>query len=192
MAQRLVKDALTSFGECLRLLGLGDDECTEALSLAKCIRAPRGEILLHQGACQEHGYYIVDGILGAQHYGDCGGLFSKEFYFEGELCLLYHSLLTCDVAPYQLEAATDVTLVRFSLAQLKQASWQPVLIALLSQQLLYKEEKEAFLLLKRPEERYLYLVNHRPMWVERLSNLQLARYIGITPVSLSRLKARLA
>ncbi|KIO37196.1 Crp/Fnr family transcriptional regulator [Shewanella sp. cp20] len=192
MAQRLVKDALTSFGESLRRLGLGDDECTEALSLAKCIRAPRGEILLHQGACQEHGYYIVDGILGAQHYGDCGGLFSKEFYFEGELCLLYHSLLTGDSAPYQLEAATDVTLVRFSLAQLKQASWQPVLIALLSQQLLYKEEKEAFLLLKRPEERYLYLVNYRPMWVERLSNLQLARYIGITPVSLSRLKARLA
>lgn len=192
MTQRPANDALSVFAERLAQLGLADNECCEALSQAKCIRAPRGEILLHQGACQEHGYFIVDGILGAQYYGDCGGLFSKEFYFEGELCLLYHSLLTVDAAPYQLEAVTDATLVRFPLAQLKQASWQAVLIALLSQQLLYKEEKEAFLLLKRPEERYLYLVNHRPMWVERLSNVQLARYIGITPVSLSRLKARLA
>ncbi|MCG9738623.1 Crp/Fnr family transcriptional regulator [Shewanella insulae] len=192
MTQRLSKDALTGFGECLAQFGLAADECAEALGQAKCVAAPRGEILLHQGACQAHGYFIVDGILGAQHYGDCGGLFSKEFYFEGELCLLYHSLLTADAAPYQLEAVTDVTLVRFPLTLLKQASWQGVLIALLSQQLLYKEEKEAFLLLKRPEERYIYLVNHRPMWVERLSNVQLARYIGITPVSLSRLKARLA
>jgi len=68
---------------------------------------------------------------------------------------------------------------------------QAVQLGLLKQQLLYKEQKEAFLLLHTPEQRYLYLREHSPLWLERLSQGQLANYIGITAISLSRMRRRL-
>lgn len=41
-----------------------------------------------------------------------------------------------------------------------------------------------------PEQRYLNLVKNRPDLIQRVPQHQLASYLGITPVSLSRLKSR--
>ena len=41
------------------------------------------------------------------------------------------------------------------------------------------------------EERYLHLRDNHPKLIQRVSQIHLASYIGITPVSLSRIKARL-
>ena len=67
------------------------------------------------------------------------------------LCLLYDSWLSGSPARYQLEAVTTLQLVRVPLALLDEPAWQPVCMALLRQQLCYKERKEAFLLLHSPK-----------------------------------------
>ncbi|MEI8602366.1 hypothetical protein P4S55_16730 [Shewanella sp. PP-Sp27a-2] len=64
-------------------------------------------------------------------------------------------------------------------------------VALLQQQLIFKEQKEALLLLHTPEQRYRHLLQYWPHWLTKLNNIQIASYIGISPVSLSRLKARI-
>ncbi len=64
-------------------------------------------------------------------------------------------------------------------------------MALLRQQLGYKERKEAFLLLHSPEERYRELCHTFPHWPMRLTQVQLANYIGISPVTLSRIRRRI-
>lgn len=109
-----------------------------------------GQPLLAQGAMQESAFYLERGIARACHYARDGQERCKEFYFEGELCLLYDSWLTGSPARYQLEAVTALQLVRVPLALLDEPTWQPVCMALLRQQLCYKERKEAFLLLHSP------------------------------------------
>ncbi len=42
-----------------------------------------------------------------------------------------------------------------------------------------------------PEQRYLFLLQHRPEILNRVPLKYIASYIGITPVSLSRMRARL-
>jgi len=42
------------------------------------------------------------------------------------------------------------------------------------------------------EERYTYLRNNHPQLIKRVSQKYLASYIGVTPVSLSRIKARIS
>ena len=42
-----------------------------------------------------------------------------------------------------------------------------------------------------PRERYLNLIQNRPDLIQRVPQHQLASYLGITPQSLSRLKARI-
>lgn len=64
-------------------------------------------------------------------------------------------------------------------------------MALLRLQLGYKERKEAFLLLHSPEERYRELCHTFPHWPARLTQVQLANYIGISPVTLSRIRRRI-
>ncbi len=167
-----------------------------ALSEAISLRLPRltlraGQALLAQGAEQEAAFYIEAGIARACHYTRDGQERCKEFYFEGELCLLYDSWLTGSIARYQLEALTELQVVRMPLTLLDEPAWQPVCMALLRQQLGYKERKEAFLLLHSPEERYRELCHTFPHWPARLTQVQLANYIGITPVTLSRIRRRI-
>ncbi|MGN5061617.1 Crp/Fnr family transcriptional regulator [Aeromonas sp. 6P] len=167
-----------------------------ALSEAISLRLPRltlraGQALLAQGAEQDAAFYIEAGIARASHYTRDGQERCKEFYFEGELCLLYDSWLTGSLARYQLEALTALQVVRVPLTLLDEPTWQPVCMALLRQQLGYKERKEAFLLLHSPEERYRELCHTFPHWPARLTQVQLANYIGISPVTLSRIRRRI-
>lgn len=166
------------------------------LSGALCQRLPRqtlraGQALLAQGAEQEAACYIEAGIVRACHYTRDGQERCKEFYFEGELCLHYDSWLTGSPARYQLEALTELQVVQVPLTLLEELVWQPVCMALLRLQLGYKERKEAFLLLHSPEERYRELCHTFPHWPARLTQVQLANYIGISPVTLSRIRRRI-
>ncbi|OCA60276.1 cyclic nucleotide-binding protein [Aeromonas piscicola] len=175
----------------LNVMGL-DAVMSESL----CQRLPRltlssGQVLLAQGARQEAAFYVEQGIARACHYTRDGQERCKEFYFEGELCLLYDSWLTGSPARYQLEALTELQVVRVPLALLDEPGFQPVCMALLRQQLGYKEHKEAFLLLHSPEERYRELCHTFPHWPARLTQVQLANYIGISPVTLSRIRRRI-
>ena len=85
---------------------------------------------------------IVSGILQACYYSENGAERRKEFYFTGELCLLYSSWLTQTQANYQIEALNTVKVIQIPLELLNLIQWQPALIGLLKQQLLYKEHKE--------------------------------------------------
>ncbi len=138
-----------------------------ALSEALYQRLPRqtlraGQVLLAQGSEQEAAFYIETGIARACHYTRDGQERCKEFYFEGELCLLYDSWLTGSPARYQLEALTELQVVRVPIALLDEPAWQPVCMALLRQQLGYKERKEAFLLLHSPRGALSGALPHLP------------------------------
>lgn len=175
------------------LLALGASQAAveRYLPQFKALNVPAGEVLLGQGNEQSQAYFVVDGIVRACHYTQEGTERCKEFYFEGELCFLYVSWLKQIPARYQLEALSACKLIQMPLSVLDDTSLQSVQLGLLKQQLLYKEQKEAFLLLHTPEQRYLYLREHSPLWLERLSQGQLANYIGITAISLSRMRRRL-
>ena len=53
-----------------------------------------------------------------------------------------------------------------------------------------KEARERELLTLSPADRYRAFLRHSPGVAERVLQRDLARHLGVTPVSLSRLKAR--
>ena len=67
----------------------------------------------------------------------------------------------------------------------------PIYLKLLENQLIHKEHKERFMLLYSPEQRYLLFCQQFPDLLPRLTDQHIAAYLGITPISLSRIKARL-
>ena len=57
---------------------------------------------------------------------------------------------------------------------------------------LRKELREHDLLCLSAEERYRNFLNDTPALAERITQMDMARYLGITPIALSRIKSRLS
>lgn len=179
------------FFDFFKQLGVEAETIKQISSELKFMVLEPSQVLLHQGEYQKYGYLILSGVLRACYFSDTGSERCKEYYFQRELCFLYSVWLTNSPANYQIDTLNQSKVIRMPLELLTSKSWQSAKLNLLKQQLLYKEEKEAFLLLKNPEERYLHMVKHSPKWLNSLNNIQLSAYIGISPISLSRIKNRI-
>ncbi|CAI8757573.1 Crp/Fnr family transcriptional regulator [Kosakonia sp. YIM B13611] len=157
----------------------------------KTARISPATTLLRQGDVQQKMFVLHEGIARAVWHSPEGSERVKEFYFPGECCFLYLSWLTGSVADYSLQMLTPGMLSEVPLRLLEKEEHQAVKIALLRQQLIFKEKKEQMFLLNNPEQRYRYVQAHFPAWEAQLTQKDLASYIGISPVSLSRIRARL-
>lgn len=172
-------------------LGVEPEVIKKVYSELKLMELEPPQVLLHQGEHQEYGYLVISGVLRACYFSDKGNERCKEYYFQEEMSFLYSAWLTHSPANYQIDTLKSSKVIRVPLAILNAKGWQSAKLNLLKQQLLYKEEKEVFLLLKNPEERYIHMVKHAPKWLKNLNNVQLSAYIGISPISLSRIKKRI-
>lgn len=139
----------------------------------------------------QHFWFLHEGIVRAVHQSATGTERVKEFYFAGEYCFLYLSWLTHIPASYSLQTITGCVISTLPLRFLDTPEGSPLAEQLLRQQVIYKERKEEMLLLNTPSERYCYLLTHFPAWLTQLTQRDLASYIGISPVSLSRIRRRI-
>ncbi|KGJ90390.1 Crp/Fnr family transcriptional regulator [Colwellia psychrerythraea] len=179
------------FFKFFKNLDVETETIEKAGSKLKLMELESSQVLLHQGESQLYGYLIISGVLRACYFSDIGSERCKEYYFQGEMSFLYSAWLTNSPANYQIDTLKPSKVIRIPLEILNSKGWQSAKLNLLKQQLLYKEEKEVFLLLKNPEERYLHMVKYSPIWLGRLNDVQLSAYIGISPISLSRIKSRI-
>lgn len=152
---------------------------------------PTGSWLLRQGEPQSKIHLLHHGVARAVYHADSGVERVKEFYFAGEYCFLYLNWLTNTPADYSLQMIAAGETSEIPLALLDAPENQDIKTQLLVQQLIYKEKKEQMLLFNTPEQRYQYVQTHFPDWESQLTQRDLANYIGITPVSLSRIRQRL-
>ncbi|BBE80528.1 MULTISPECIES: Crp/Fnr family transcriptional regulator [Phytobacter] len=149
------------------------------------------ETLQRQGEPQHSLFWLQEGTARAVYHSAQGQEKVKEFYFAGECCFLYLSWLTGSVADYSLQMLTPGRLCEIPLRLLDKPEHLTARLALLSQQVIYKEKKEQMFLLNNPEQRWQYVQANFPDWEQQLTQKDLASYIGISPVSLSRIRARL-
>jgi CRP-like cAMP-binding protein len=71
-------------------------------------------------------------------------------------------------------------------------AWQKALRAGIEHYGLRKEKRERELLLMSPEERYRLFLHESPALAARITQQDIALYLGITPVALSRIRGRMA
>jgi CRP-like cAMP-binding protein len=180
------------FTQYLQQLNLSNEAIQDVLANAKELQLPTRHILIHQGEAPQHCYFLLDGLCHACYLTDSGKEFSKEFYWEVDWMIGFESLIREQGSPFLLESLTPVHLLTFPIECLQawRAPAHPLYLHLLETQLIYKERKERFLLLHTPEEKYHLFKQLFPVLLERLSDRQIAAYLGITPVSLSRIKKR--
>ncbi len=153
--------------------------------------APALTFLQRQGEKQTVFFWLKEGIARAVYHSSLGGERIKEFYFPGECCFLYLNWLMDNAADYSLQMVTDGVVAEVPLGELDKEKNAPARLALLTQQVMYKEKKEQMFLLNNPQQRWQYVQENFPDWEAQLAQKDLASYIGISAVSLSRIRGRL-
>ncbi|ASP37445.1 Crp/Fnr family transcriptional regulator [Bacterioplanes sanyensis] len=183
----------TAFVHFLHQQGWVEADIELMVQQAECRTVPARSCLVAQGQHLSHIHWLYSGVGHACYLTEQGKAFSKEFYWEGDWIIGFEPLISGLPAPYQQETLSECQLVSLPVSLLEQWRYaqHPVYVRLVETQLRHKENKERILLLNSPEQRYLYFCQNYPFLIGRLTDYQIAGYLGITPISLSRIIARL-
>jgi CRP-like cAMP-binding protein len=155
----------------------------------------RGEALFRVGDQVGQLALIKRGVVKFSYLSAEGVERVRDFIADGQLAVCVGALGGDVDAAYDGLACEDITAETLSLDAVRpllqrEPLWAQCLNLLLHDITHHLAERERMLLTLSPPERLAQAVAERPWLRDRVPQQDLAAYIGITPVSLSRLKAR--
>ena len=165
--------------------------------LGELLRYEKGGVVCSQGDASHHLYLVKQGSLKAYYITHGGKEYVKSFVFEngfiGDLSSYHAPKPDCSFTLVCLEASL---LFRFKYADMldlakKDTSVFVLIIDMLVSVISKKERREFEFLCLSSEERYKQIQEQTPELLERVTQNDIARYLGITPVALSRIKTKL-
>ena len=154
----------------------------------------RREVLLPAGAVADKVFLIQNGIL-RESFVEDGKDVTVQFFFEGQAVASIESFWEGKPSEVSIEAVEPAVLKVFKKADIQAYLEQHPETAPMIAKFAYSRMINYYhLFLSRikdsPEKRYQLLLEEHPEMVARIPQHYLASYLGITPVSLSRIRAR--
>jgi CRP-like cAMP-binding protein len=161
----------------------------------KELSLPSGEFLVRAGQTSSVFGLVLQGLLRKFYTTPKGKELTRGFAVAGELVGAYASLLTSSPSLLSVQALENCRILTMDFAHLQQLydrypSWNKLGRRIAEELFLEREEREFTLLTLSAGERYERFRRARPDIVERIPQYEVASYLGVTPVSLSRIRAR--
>ncbi|MBS1567619.1 MAG: Crp/Fnr family transcriptional regulator [Bacteroidetes bacterium] len=167
------------------------------IRMAKKRELMPGEVLIDEGALTSRIAYIKEGLMRAYQLNEKGEEITfllrwedqfiashDNIFFKKPSRFIYQALEKTTVLEIDYDAVSELMTKYPKLEE----SRHYFLINMLAQSM---ARVESFVMLN-PEERYLQLIQEKPNLVQRVPDKHLATLLGITPVSLSRIRKRIA
>lgn len=139
--------------------------------------------------------FVLEGMLRHYYFKD-GEEKTTYFYFENHFVTSYISCITKQPSMLSIEALSDCKLIVFPYNVIqelfeKNMAWQKFGRLIAEYLAIGLEERMVGLLMLSPEERYLELIKgNKVKIIERIPQHYIANYLGITSVSMSRIRNR--
>jgi CRP-like cAMP-binding protein len=156
----------------------------------------KNELYIAEGKRATELGFVFQGML-RQYYTKDGAEKTTYFFFENNLMGAYISCITGKPSLISIEALSEVNYISFPYKILQQIFeqsmvWQKFGRLVAEYLTIGLEERMVSLLLQSPEERYLDLLNsNKKKIIERVPQHYIANYLGITAVSMSRIRSRI-
>ncbi|WP_020397004.1 Crp/Fnr family transcriptional regulator [Thiolinea disciformis] len=153
----------------------------------------RGEALLRQNELWQQVFLIETGLIRLYFLRSDGREFNKNFYREGQLVCPLTPHMLHKPALFGISCIENCTIWQCSATSFMEIlqghhAWNLVQSHFLSQLVDHKLQREHDLLSLSAKERYTAFCERQPELASRIPLVQLASYLGITDVSLSRLR----
>lgn len=156
----------------------------------------RGAYLFRQGDADSRLYMVRRGLLKAYYLSEEGKENIKSFLLPGDTIGSLMAGYGGEACTFNLVCLEPSHLTVLDFSALYQASrTDPEISAEIVDFLLRfgmkKENREYELLCLTAEERYKRLLKNTPELLDQVTQNEIARYLGVTPVGLSRIKKRI-
>ncbi len=156
-----------------------------------------GSIYIREGADTQKLAYISKGLIRVYKLKENGDEATLMLRWENQFIASHDSIILNQPSRFIYQALEDTDLLELDYSKTLplmdhnprlSSSRNSFLLHMLAEAL---DRVESFVLLS-PEERYLQLLHNKPDILNRVPNKYLATLLGITPVSLSRIRKRIA
>ena len=180
----------------LQLAGVLPQDALPLLNLTRVVNIDAQDIYIREGESSRKVAFIQQGIIRAYCINDSGDEFTLFLRWEGQIIASHDSIINHQPSRFIYRALEPVSLLEIDYDVLEktlkmQPEYEPLrtffLMRMLSDSL---KGIEAFVT-QSPEERYCNLIAERIDLVNRVPDKYIASMLGITPVSLSRIRRRI-
>lgn len=151
--------------------------------------------VFRQGDDDRYLYFVQSGMLKAYYTSEEGKEFVKSFIATNDIICSLTSAYSKGACSFSLICLEDTELLKIPFSKLSGSSKEYHEIAtnmvdVLLNFSMKKEKREYEFLCLSAEQRYRLLEKNSPEIVKKVTQNDIARYLGITPVALSRIKNR--
>lgn len=172
-----------------------DAEWQELRSNFKAKRLKKGDFFVKENSICREIAFINKGCM-RYYYNNDGEEVSIAFFVEREFVSAFPSFLTGKQSLQIIDAIEDSELLVISEDRLKKmlqhyGPFEKAYRHMIENSLVDTQNRLAQYLLMNPEERYLHFMKHFPHLLNRIPQYYIASYLGITAVSLSRIRKRI-
>lgn len=189
-------DAREFFTETLKVLAAIPDRQINAMwAISRTIQIAKGESFIRVGDIPSKFAIVISGLFRYFYVNDAGVEFTKGFFAAGTVISSYSAMIQDRVSYFTIEALESSWIVEVPYARWREMArndlhWSRLLISLLERGYCTKEARERELLLCNAEERYRSFLLSSPGLEARIKQHQIASYLGISPVTLSRIRRK--
>ena len=176
---------------------LGHDIDLSILTLPVEVHAvSKGDYLFQQGDVASNFYFLSTGLVRYVSVSDEGKEFTQSFVKGSSVIGSTKSMVTKSKASFGIQALEESIVLSYPWAafyeQMREdKNFLEFYVKLLERIFISKEERESAFMKHSAERRYLDFCVAFPELKDTIQQQQIASYIGITPVALSRIRQKL-
>lgn len=175
---------------------LSPDECEKVHKLFYPMSMKKGNFFVRCDEVSDKIGFILSGLF-RYYYIDYKGIeYTKAFAAESNFVVSYSSMLRNTPSRFSIEALEDASLLCIQYTDWldlleSNVCWQIIARKVMENVYVMKETRESELLLYDAQSRYDNFLKTFPHLKGRLKQYHIASFLGISPVSLSRIRKKL-
>lgn len=172
------------------------DELLILLKNSKTIVLNKGDNFLKEGDIPRKIGFVSSGILRLFYIDKSGKDVTKHFCPEHTLAISYSGFIQQQPSKFYIQALEKTKLRTIDKSTYdylldRNSCWQKAARKLAEIVFFLKEKREAEFLLDDAQARYLQFIKDYPNLINRIKHHYVASFLGVTPESLSRIRANL-
>lgn len=172
---------------------LNESQCALIQLKAQLKKVNKGDYFSEAGKVSKKIGYVTKGVFRTCYYSKTGESFTRYFVYENRFIADINSFIDELPSAEYIEAVTDCEILVFSKKDFTELSitipgWSDIFSKITSYVLENKMRASSNMLVQDAQTRYSHFLTHYPGLANRIPQLMLASYLGITPSSLSRIR----
>lgn len=166
------------------------EHITQIMDRIEIRELERGEYILQQGQVCQSLYFVNSGSL--RHYKDIDGYseLTINLFTESDWVIDHHSFVGQKPSQNNIQAFEDSTLLELTMHDIHDLIGRSPAFFMLGK-VLENAEPTKEESIKPPEEKYRALLKNSPQIIQRFPLKYIASYLGMTPETLSRVRAKI-